>query len=95
MFTVEIRVRANSSRNKVGGTVGEPPRLVVEVQAPAVDGKANSAVLKELAKAFNVKVRNLSIVHGELARDKRLVVKGDEVTLRIRLAELSGDPKSL
>ena len=95
MFTVEIRVRANSSRNKVGGTVGEPPRLVVEVQAPAVDGKANSAVLKELAKAFNVKVRNLSIVHGELARDKRLVIKGDEVTLRIRLEELSGDPKSL
>lgn len=95
MFTVAIRVRANSSRNKVGGTVGEPPRLVVEVQAPAVEGKANSAVLKELAKAFNVKVRNLSIVHGELARDKRLVIKGDEVTLRIRLEELSGDPKSL
>lgn len=79
----------------MGGTVGEPPRLVVEVQAPAVEGKANSAVLKELAKAFNVKVRNLSIVHGELARDKRLVIKGDEVTLRIRLEELSGDPKSL
>lgn len=79
----------------MGGTVGEPPRLVVEVQAPAVEGKANSAVLKELAKAFNVKVRNLSIVHGELARDKRLVIKGDEVTLRIRLEELSGDPKLL
>ena len=49
---IEIRVRPNSSRNKVGGTVGEPPRLVVAVQAPAVDGKANEAVVKELAKAF-------------------------------------------
>lgn len=89
MFTVEIRVRANSSRNKVGGTAGEPPRLVVEVQAPAVDGKANIAILKELAKAFNVKVRDLSIVRGELSRDKRLLVKGDEATLKERLEELS------
>lgn len=40
---IEIRVRPNSSRNKVGGTVGDPPRLVVAVQAPAVDGKANEA----------------------------------------------------
>lgn len=95
MFVLEIRVRPNSSRNKVGGVVGDPPRLVVAVQAPALDGKANNAVLKELAKAFNVRVRDLSIVHGELARDKRLVVKGDEVGLRIRLEELSGDPKLL
>ena len=73
----------------MGGTAGEPPRLVVEVQAPAVDGKANSAVLKELAKAFNVKVRDLSIVRGELNRDKRLLVKGDEATLKERLEELS------
>jgi len=43
---MEIRVRPNSKVNKVGGTVGDPPRLVVAVQAPAVDGKANDAVLK-------------------------------------------------
>lgn len=92
---IEIRVRPNSKRNKVGGTVGDPPRLVVAVQAPAVDGKANSAVLKELAKAFNVKMRDLSIVHGELARDKRVVVAGDEATLGKRLEELSGDPQLL
>ena len=49
---IEFRVRPNSSRNKVGGTVGDPPRLVVAVQAPAVDGKANEAVVKELAKLF-------------------------------------------
>jgi len=37
---LEFRVRPNASRNKVGGTAGDPPRLVVAVQAPAVDGKA-------------------------------------------------------
>jgi uncharacterized protein (TIGR00251 family) len=80
-FLLEIRVRPGTSRNKVGGTAGDPPRLVVAVQAPAVDGKANSAVIKELALAFHLRARDFTIVHGELARDKRLIVTGDEVEL--------------
>ena len=94
-FLLEIRVRPNASRNKVGGTAGDPPRLVVAVQAPAVDGKANAAVTKELASAFGLRVRDFIIVHGELARDKRLLVQGDETELAQRLEELSGDPKLL
>ena len=94
-FLLEIRVRPNSSRNKVGGTAGNPPRLVVAVQAPAVDGKANAAVIKELANAFDLRVRDFTIVHGEIARDKRLIVEGDEIELAMRLEELSGDPKLL
>ena len=94
-FLLEIGVRPNASRNKVGGTAGDPPRLVIAVQAPAVDGKANSAVVKELAEAFNLRARDFTIVHGELARDKRLIVNGDENELAKRLEELSGDPKLL
>jgi len=94
-FLLEIRVRPNASRNKVGGIAGDPPRLVVAVQAPAVDGKANAAVIKELASAFNLRAKDFTIVHGELARDKRLLVKGNEVELAKRLEELSGDPKLL
>jgi len=94
-FLLEIRVRPNASRNKVGGTAGDPPRLVVAVQAPAVDGKANAAVTKELALAFNLRARDFTIVHGELARDKRLIVTGDVIELAKRLEELSGDPKLL
>lgn len=94
-FLLEIRVRPNASRNKVGGIAGDPPRLVVAVQAPAVDGKANAAVIKELASAFGLRTRDFTIVHGELARDKRLIVKGDKNELIRRLDELSGDPKLL
>lgn len=92
-FLLEVRVRPNASRNKVGGTAGDPPRLVVVVQAPAVDGKANAAVIKELALTFNLRARDLTIVHGELARDKRLIVIGNEIEIAKRLEELSGDPK--
>jgi uncharacterized protein (TIGR00251 family) len=87
-FLLEIRVRPNSSRNKVGGFVGEPPRLVVAVQAPAVDGKANQAVIKQLAEAFNLRARDFTIVFGELGRDKRLLIEGDEKTLQAKLEEL-------
>jgi uncharacterized protein (TIGR00251 family) len=99
-FLLEIRVRPNSSRNKVGGVVGEPPRLVVAVQAPAVDGKANQAVIKQLADAFNLRARDFTIVFGELGRDKRIIIDGlsseDEKTLQAQLEELMGiNPKLL
>jgi uncharacterized protein (TIGR00251 family) len=87
-YLLEIRVRPNSSRNKVGGSVGEPPRLVVAVQAPAVDGKANQAVIKELAHALDLRARDFTIVFGELGRDKRLLVEGDEKTLHLKVEEL-------
>jgi uncharacterized protein (TIGR00251 family) len=95
-FLLEIRVRPNSSRNKVGGSVGDPPRLVVAVQAPAVDGKANQAVLTLLAAAFDLRARDFTIVFGELGRDKRLIIDGDEKTLQVKLEELMGEvPKLL
>ena len=99
-FLLEIRVRPNSSRNKVGGSVGDPPRLVVAVQAPAVDGKANQAVVKELAAALNLRARDFTIVFGELGRDKRIIVDGlspeNEKTLQATLEELMGEnPKLL
>jgi uncharacterized protein (TIGR00251 family) len=94
-FLLEIRVRPNSSRNSVGGTVGYPPRLVVAVQAPAIDGKANEAVLKELAKAFDLRRRDFTIVFGELGRDKRILVTGEVAQLQRKYDELVGDPKLL
>ena len=94
-FLLEIRVRPNASRNKVGGTAGDPPRLVVAVQAPAVDGKANDAVLKELAAAFKLRSRDFTIVFGELGRDKRILIDGDTKNLRNIYESLIGDPKLL
>jgi uncharacterized protein (TIGR00251 family) len=85
---IEIRVHPNASRNKVGGTAGDPARLVVYVQAPAVDGKANEAVIKELAQAFDIRARNFTIVFGELGRDKRILVTGDSEKLLQRYLEL-------
>ena len=94
-FLLEIRVRPNASRNKVGGTAGDTPRLIVAVQAPAVDGKANDAVIKELATAFNLRARDFTIVFGELGRDKRILIDGESEKLQSIYESLIGDPKLL
>ena len=91
-FIFNIRVRANATNNKVGGTAGDPPRLVVAVQAPAVDGKANIAILKELAKAFGLKSRDFTILTGETSRDKRIQVMGDNEAISNRYEELCSGP---
>lgn len=90
-LVIEIRVRPNAARNKVGGTAGEPPRLVVAVQAPAVDGKANAAVINELAKAFDLRVRDFTIVYGELSRDKRIVLINATIDHLEKFKELKGE----
>ena len=90
-FTFTIRVRANASNNKVGGTAGDPPCLVVAVQAPAVDGKANSAILKELAKAFGLRSRDFTILSGEISRDKRIQVTGDGEAISVIYKELCNE----
>ncbi|HEY3258944.1 MAG TPA: DUF167 domain-containing protein [Pseudonocardiaceae bacterium] len=67
-----VRVRPGARRTVVGGRWDGSggAALVVAVTAPAVDGKANAAVLAALAAAFGVRARQLAIVAGERARDK-------------------------
>ncbi|MFM8620816.1 MAG: DUF167 domain-containing protein [Candidatus Nanopelagicaceae bacterium] len=71
---IEIRVRANAKQNKVGGEIAG--RLIVFVQAPAIDGKANEAVAKVLAEHFQARVRDIKIIRGETNRDKTVEVAG-------------------
>ncbi len=72
---IDIRVRANSKQNKVAGEIAG--RLIVFVQAPAVDGKANKAVTEVLAKHFKVKSRDIKIINGETSRDKTVEINLD------------------
>lgn len=67
-FRFAVRVRPGARRTVVGGS--REGALVVTVAAPAVDGKANAAVLAALAGAFGVRSRQLAIVAGERGRDK-------------------------
>ena len=75
---VVVRVYPNARLTSVGGRYGdgEPAVLVVRVQAPAVDGLANNAVIAALANALDVAKRDVRIVAGHTSRTKTLDVAG-------------------
>jgi uncharacterized protein (TIGR00251 family) len=54
--------------------------LKIRLAAPPVEGKANLALRRFLAEAFDVPLRNVRIVRGEASRDK--VVRVDAPVLR-------------
>lgn len=86
MLKIAIRVRPGASKAGVGGTVAD--RLLVRVNARAVDGKATDAALRAVADAFAVRPSAVTLVLGATTRDKLVAVEGDEVTLTARLEAL-------
>lgn len=85
---LEVHVRPGARRTEVGGT--HDGVLVVRVAAPAVEGKANEAVLAAVASALGVRPRDVELVRGGRSRRKRLRVDGDPARLSERVAELAG-----
>ena len=55
---------------------GEKARLKIAVQAPAVEGRANSALIEFLADKFDVPKSYIELVSGELSRSKVFLLKG-------------------
>ena len=65
--------------------------LRVRVSAPPVDGAANEALLRLLAKRFGVPRSALRIVSGETSRMKVVEIDGlDEATAWARLGVTEG-----
>jgi len=84
-----VRVRPGARRTAVGGRWDGPggPALLVTVAAPAVEGKANAAVIEAIAEAFGVRRSRVAIVAGHRGRDK-LVELDPPPGARDRLGEL-------
>ncbi|MDT8273405.1 MAG: DUF167 domain-containing protein [Desulfomonilia bacterium] len=53
-------------------------RLVVRLRAPAVDGKANTALVKFFSKRFGLAKSRISIIQGEKSRTKIVSLEGIE-----------------
>lgn len=85
MVHVPVRVQPRARRNELLGV--RDGRLLVGVTAPPVDGKANEAVCKLLAKAAGVPPSSVAVVRGERSRDKLVRFEGvqDEAALGARL----------
>lgn len=81
---LRLRVVPNAKRSEVVGVHGEA--IKVKVQAPAMDGKANEALLEFLAEKLGLARRDVQLVAGEKSRDKTVSVAGlnaDEARRRL------------
>jgi len=71
---LELHVQPGAPRSEFAGRHGD--RIKVRLAAPAVEGKANEALVEFLAAYFDVPKRNVRIAAGHKSRRKRVVIEG-------------------
>lgn len=85
-----VRATPRASRNAVQGVAeGADGRQQVKVAVTAVpeDGKANTAIIELLAKAWRIPKSSIGVVAGGTDRSKILFVAGQTEVLMPRLGE--------
>jgi len=71
---IAVRLQPRARANEI---VGERDGvLLVRVTAPPVDGRANDALCRLIAKRAHVGVRRVSVIRGAGAREKLVRVQG-------------------
>jgi uncharacterized protein (TIGR00251 family) len=71
---LHVRVTPRSAKTCLDGLHGEA--LKVRLQAPPVEGKANRALLKFLARLLGTAPSRLELISGSTGRDKRVLATG-------------------
>ena len=74
---IRLHVQPGAKRSRLQGLHGDAIKL--QVQAPPVSGRANTAVIELLASALGVRPESIKLTGGASSRRKRLLCK--EVTL--------------
>lgn len=86
-LTLTVHVQPNARANAVAGAHGDA--LKVRIAAPAVDSKANQALLAFLQSMLGVRAPQISICRGARGRRKVIVIAGPDAALLARLDSLS------
>jgi uncharacterized protein (TIGR00251 family) len=82
--TLALKTIPNAPRDEIAGWLGDA--LKVKVHAPALDGRANDALLDFLAEQLQVPRRDLTLLQGAKSRQKVIRIASlDAATLRTRL----------
>ncbi len=80
--TLELKTVPNAPRDEIAGWLGDA--LKVKVHAPALEGRANDALLEFLANKLGIHRRDVTLVRGDKSRHKVVRIAG------LTLAEVKG-----
>ncbi len=85
---IRIHATAGARRNHVGGS--HDGVLRVSVTAPADKGRANQAIRKSLALAFNLSPSQIELISGATSRRKLFLVSDPSPDFERLVAERMG-----
>ena len=68
-----LHLQPGAKRTQIAGIHGDALRI--RIQAPPVEGKANAELVRYLAGAFGVPVRQVTLVRGDSSRHKVLRIE--------------------
>jgi hypothetical protein len=76
--TLAVRAQPGAKKTAITGIYGEgaATQLKVAVQAPPVEGRANSALIAFLAKTLGLPKNQVELISGELSRSKVFLLRG-------------------
>ena len=89
---INVRVVPRAKRDEVS-LADSTEALKIRLTKAPVDGEANKALIKLLAKLFNIKKSSITITSGKKSRDKR--VKIEEVEAQEIEKLLKGEIKAV
>jgi len=88
MAILRVHVVPNAKTDRVVGEHGGAVKI--KLRAPAVEGKANSALIGFLADELNISRRAIVLEHGQQSRDKMIRITDlSEKEVRRRLLRTS------
>lgn len=80
-----VRAQPNAKKSALVGIWNET-HLKIALKAPAVDGKANEALIAFIADFCDIPKRSVSFLSGDTAREKRLLLtSGDINTIKEKI----------
>jgi len=74
-ITLKVYLQPKSSRNEIIGSYRDG--IKVKLTAPPVEGKANEALIRFLAKELGVSPSCIKIIRGQHSREKTLKISGN------------------
>jgi uncharacterized protein (TIGR00251 family) len=72
---LKVYLQPKSSKNEIVGPYRDG--IKVRVTAPPVEGKANEALIKFLAKEFKISASSIEILRGHHSREKIMRIGGN------------------
>jgi uncharacterized protein (TIGR00251 family) len=76
-ITLTLHVQPGAKRSEIAGLHGDA--LKIRLAAPPIEGRANEALLKFIAKLFDVPLRQVELKRGEQSRHKVILVQRSRI----------------